>query len=81
MTMRSMLSCWSGPVRFRRAIRHWPAFVALASAVMLLANVTGCRKHEAKKPETGPVEVTVVTVTPGDVPVSFEFVAQTQSSH
>ena len=79
--MRYMLSCRPGSVWCRRGVRQWFAFTALASAVMLLVNVTGCRKHEAKKPETRPAEVTVVTVTPRDVPVSFEFVAQTQSSH
>ena len=79
--MRYMLSCRPGSVWCRRGVRQWFAFTALASAVMLLVIVTGCRKHEAKKPETRPAEVTVVTVTPRDVPVSFEFVAQTQSSH
>ncbi len=79
--MRYMLSCRSGSVWCRRGVRQLLAFAALASAVMLLTNVTGCGKHEAKKPETRPAEVAVVAVTPRDVPVSFEYVAQTQSSH
>lgn len=54
---------------------------ALVSACALLAAVPGCGKHEKKKPEARPAEVTVVTVTPHDEPVSFEYVAQTQSSH
>lgn len=80
--MRYMRFCRSSSVRCRHTVSQRLACIAaLAAAVMLLANVTGCRKHEAKKPETRPAEVAVVTVTPRDVPVSFEFVAQTQSSH
>jgi membrane fusion protein (multidrug efflux system) len=42
----------------------------------------GCEKHEPAGSEWDqrPVEVTVVTVTPRDVPVTFEFIAQVQSS-
>ncbi len=40
-----------------------------------------CVKHEDKKTDIGPAVVTVVTVIPRDIPVSFEYVAQTQSSH
>ena len=40
----------------------------------------GCEKHEPARSEQRPVEVTVVTVTPRDEPVTFEFVAQVQSS-
>jgi membrane fusion protein (multidrug efflux system) len=47
---------------------------------MLLVTVSGCRKPEEKQPERV-AEVNVVTVTPRDVPVSFEYVAQTESSH
>ncbi|MCS0607335.1 efflux RND transporter periplasmic adaptor subunit [Massilia solisilvae] len=39
----------------------------------------GCTKQEAQ-PAPGPLQVTALTVEPRDTPVSFEFVAQTQSS-
>ena len=53
---------------------------ALAAACTLLAAASGCSKHAEKKVER-PATVTVVTVAPRDLPVSFEYVAQTQSSH
>ncbi|HLO26664.1 MAG TPA: efflux RND transporter periplasmic adaptor subunit [Geobacteraceae bacterium] len=55
--------------------------MALVYSAIILVNVTGCGKHEGKKAEIRPAEVTVVTITPRDEPVSFEYVAQTQSSH
>lgn len=73
--MGCMPSCRSGSRRQRLALK------AIASAVMLLAALPGCRKHEGKKTEMRPAEVTAVTVAPRDVPVSVEYVAQTQSSH
>ncbi|MFO1414454.1 MAG: efflux RND transporter periplasmic adaptor subunit [Burkholderiales bacterium] len=53
----------------------------LAIAVVVLAVLAGCSKEEKKAPERGPVEVTAITVTPRDTPVSFEYVGQSQSSH
>jgi membrane fusion protein (multidrug efflux system) len=47
-----------------------------AAALALLA---GCNKPPATPPAR-PAEVTAITITPKDTPVSFEFVAQTQSS-
>ncbi len=41
----------------------------------------GCGKKEEAKPEVRPTEVYVVKVEPRDTPVSFQYVAQTQSSH
>lgn len=80
--MRYMLSCRSGSVWCRRGVRQRLAFfMALASAAIILANLTGCGKHDTKKAEARPAEVAVVTVAPRDVPVTFEYVAQTQSSH
>lgn len=73
--MGRMPSCRSGS-RGQRFV-----FRAVASAIMLLAALPGCGTHEGKKPETRPAEVTAVTVAPRDVPVSVEYVAQTQSSH
>ena len=42
----------------------------------------GCQKHEGAGSEKGqgPVEVTLITVTPADTPVTFEYIAQVQSS-
>jgi membrane fusion protein (multidrug efflux system) len=55
---------------------------ALLAAVLALLSVGGCGKGDGKAAEgaSRPIEVTAVTVTPQDAPVSFEFVAQTQSS-
>jgi membrane fusion protein (multidrug efflux system) len=63
----------------RRAARdRWWSAVAAVAVVLAL---WGCgRKIAGPPPATGPVEVTAVTVTPRDVPVSYEYVAQTQSS-
>jgi len=51
-----------------------------ATAILAAALLPGCHKEE-KKPAARAPEVTVVTVSPRDVPVSFEYVGQTQSSH
>lgn len=59
--------------RFRQCL-----LLALLSAAALVAS--GCGRHEPVHSEQGPVEVTVLSVTPGDVPVTFEFIAQVQSS-
>ncbi len=42
--------------------------------------LTGCGKKETAAPAKAPVEVSVLTVAPRDVPAVFEYVAQTQSS-
>ena len=63
----------------RRAARGrgWSAVVTVAVALAL----SGCgRKIAGPAPATGPAEVTAVTVAPRDVPITYEFVAQTQSS-
>jgi membrane fusion protein (multidrug efflux system) len=54
-----------------------PAFICLLSGV--LVGLAGCAKEE-KAPPAQPLQVTAVSVTPRDTPVSFEFVAQTESS-
>ncbi len=56
-------------------------FPTTLAAFMIFAGY-GCGKQEATRSEGGqhPVEVTVVTVAPRDTPVSFEYVAQVQSS-
>jgi membrane fusion protein (multidrug efflux system) len=45
-----------------------------------LALVAACGKQAPPLPKGGPVEVSVLTVAPRDVPAVFEYVAQTQSS-
>ena len=50
---------------------------ALLAPVALLA---ACGKKEVAPPPKPPVEVSVLTVAPRDVPAVFEYVAQTQSS-
>jgi membrane fusion protein (multidrug efflux system) len=46
-----------------------------------LAASGGCGKEEVKVQEKPPAEVLVVKVEAKDIPVSFQYVAQTQSSH
>jgi membrane fusion protein, multidrug efflux system len=53
-----------------------PLLVALFAMLTLVA---GCSKKEALPPPAAP-EVTVMTITPRDTPVVFEFTAQTESS-
>ena len=53
------------------------ARLARALALALLA---GCGKNEPPPVAKGPVDVTVVTVAPRDVPAVFEYVGTTQSS-
>ncbi len=53
--------------------------VVLVIAVIILAVFPGCKK-ESKPQSSQPAEVSVITVEPRDTPVTFEFVAQTQSS-
>ena len=49
----------------------------LASAALLVA---GCGKEPSGPAARPPIDVTTLTVTPRDTPVSIEFVGQTQSS-
>ena len=53
-----------------------PLLIALLTLFTLL---TGCSRKEAP-PQPAAPEVTVMTITPRDTPVVFEFTAQTQSS-
>jgi membrane fusion protein, multidrug efflux system len=67
---------WQGHDNRRRATG------LLLVALLTLLSAPGCGKKGDQSAQAGqhPVEVTAVTVTPKDTPVSFEFVAQTQSS-
>ena len=60
-----------------RPMREWLPLLALCTVILL---VTGCGKEEKKEAARPPVEVTVLTVVPRDVPVAPVYVAQTQSS-
>jgi membrane fusion protein (multidrug efflux system) len=51
----------------------------LVIAVIILTVFPGCKK-ESKPQSSQPAEVSVITVEPRDTPVTFDFVAQTQSS-
>lgn len=71
-----------GQVSWRRLSRSWGwIFIASLASVMVITAI-GCEKHESSQAqkEQNPVEVTVITATPRDVPVSFEYIAQVQSS-
>ncbi len=50
-------------------------------ACCLLAAAAGCGKEEVKAAEKPPAEVFTVKVEARDIPVSFQYVAQTESSH
>ncbi|MGZ5183028.1 MAG: efflux RND transporter periplasmic adaptor subunit [Ramlibacter sp.] len=57
-----------------------PHALALCCLVAGLASgLAGCAREE-KPPPAQPLQVTAVSVTPRDTPVTFEFVAQTESS-
>jgi membrane fusion protein, multidrug efflux system len=60
-----------------RAAHPWLPLLALGAALLLVA---GCGKEEKKDVARPPLEVTALTVTPRDVPVTSVYVAQTQSS-
>lgn len=54
--------------------------LSLLLAIMILCALpAGCKKEQAKSPPPPP-QVTAIKVEPRDVPVIFEYVAQTQSS-
>jgi membrane fusion protein (multidrug efflux system) len=58
------------------------AFISSLSFVLIcLALIThGCKKEKRVTPSSPPLALTI-SVSPADVPVSFEYVAQTESSH
>jgi len=68
----------SGPGPSSRLAKSGFSAVSVALALALLS---GCGKEEAKPQARPPAEVTVVKVEPRDVPITLEYVAQTQSSH
>jgi len=54
-------------------------FIFIPAMLMITLYLAGCT--EEKKTAAPPPEVSVITVEPQSVPVTFEYVAQTQSSH
>ena len=54
----------------------------LIVAVATFPQLSGCEKKEEAKPQARPpAQVSVIKIEPRDMPVRFEFVGQTQSSH
>lgn len=61
------------------SIKHCAKRLSLSFIAIALAS---CGRGDDKGPAVKPlVDVTVLTIEPKDVPVSFQYVAQTQSSH
>jgi len=56
------------------------SIAALSAAVFVFLALGGCEKGPKTAPVPAPPEVSVVEITPRTVPVTTEFVAQTQSS-
>jgi membrane fusion protein, multidrug efflux system len=52
----------------------------LAAIAMIAACLAGCGKDDKTAPSAAPVAVSTLTITARDVPVTTEYVAQTQSS-
>ncbi len=79
--MRSPLFLGAGAPQGARVAGYRLATVALTPVVLVLLAAAGCGKEGAKPGEAGgPVAVSAMTVAARDVPVSWEFVAQAQSS-
>lgn len=54
-------------------------FIFILAMLMIAFHLAGCT--EEKKAAAPPPEVSVITIEPQTVPVTFEYVARTQSSH
>ena len=66
-----------GLIRRDRVVSLWSAIAVCISTALFLS---GCKKEQAVAPPQPPV-VSVVEVVRKDIPVTFEIVDQTQSSH
>ena len=66
-----------GLILRKMVIRFWPVMAVCICTALFLS---GCKKEQAALPPQPPV-VSVMEVIQKDVPVTFEMVAQTQSSH
>ncbi len=66
----------------RRPSISWIPYLLMTICLCLsFAVLTGCKKEQKAEGLHGPVEVTAVKITPRDIPVEFEFIGQTESSH
>jgi membrane fusion protein, multidrug efflux system len=66
-----------GLIRGNKVVWFWSVLAVCLGPVLFLS---GCKKEPAVAPPRPPV-VSVMEVIRKDVPISFEYVAQTQSSH
>jgi len=57
------------------------SFFTVVLTVSLFSLLAACGGEKKAAPSMGPVEVTVLEITPGDVPQSMQFVGTTESSH
>jgi membrane fusion protein, multidrug efflux system len=57
-----------------------PCSTALGTVLVYALLVVGCKKEKTSVAPIQTIEVTAVKVEPHDVPVTFEWVAQTESS-
>ncbi len=79
--MRSPRFPGAAAPRGRRVAGNRVSPALLAPALLLVLAATGCGRERAKTGQAGgPLEVSAITVSARDVPVSWEFVAQAQSS-
>lgn len=60
---------------------RWSTVLPILLACGLLAAGSGCEKEQPKAVEKPPVDVFVMKTEARDTPVTFQYVAQTQSSH
>jgi membrane fusion protein (multidrug efflux system) len=72
------MASW-GAGSWRGRVRRWrPAGVLI---LLALSAAIGCDRKAETAAERGPAEVRALTVAARDVPVRFEYVGQTESSH
>jgi len=57
-----------------------PRTSALVCVLACILLAVGCKKPETSVATTQTIEVTAVKVEPRDVPITFEWLAQTESS-
>ena len=57
------------------------SWMLLMAVLISSTQLAGCKKAPPQQQALHAIPVTVLQVEPRDVPVNFEFVAQTQSSH
>ena len=67
---------------FLRRRCSWQIFFFISLLPVIFLSAFGCEKREAARSqqEQRPVDVAAITVNPKDVPVTYEYIAQVQSS-